>query len=137
MGVHDCRVMDLPVIQAPEGDLTVLEGEEHVPFSISRVYYIYGVPQGAQRGGHAHRELQQLLIAVSGKFDVLLDDGVERRAVTLDHPSRGLLLTPMIWRELVDFSGEAVCVVLASEHYDEGDYFREYEDFLAAVNRPA
>lgn len=136
MGVHDCRAIDLPVIHAPEGDLTVLEGEEHIPFSISRVYYIYGVPHGARRGGHAHRELQQLLVAVAGSFEVLLDDGSEKRAVTLDHPARGLMLTSMIWRELVDFSPGAVCVVLASHHYDESDYFREYDDFLAAARNP-
>lgn len=135
MGVQDCRALDLPVIHAPEGDLTVLEGEGHVPFSIERVYYIYGVPDGARRGGHAHRALQQLLVAVAGSFDVLLDDGNEKRTVTLDHPARGLMLTPMIWRELVDFSPGAVCVVLASEHYDESDYFREYDDFLAAATR--
>lgn len=133
MGVKDCRALDLPVIHAPEGDLTVLEGEEHVPFEIARIYYIYGVPDGARRGGHAHRALRQLLIAVAGSFDVLLDDGNEKRKVTLDHPARGLMLTPMIWRELVDFSPGAVCVVLASDHYDEGDYFREYDDFLAAA----
>jgi hypothetical protein len=133
VGVKDCRALDLPVIHAPEGDLTVLEGEEHVPFEIARIYYIYGVPDGARRGGHAHRALRQLLIAVAGSFDVLLDDGSEKRKVTLDHPARGLMLTPMIWRELVDFSPGAVCVVLASDHYDEADYFREYDDFLAAA----
>ncbi|MGH2939064.1 MAG: sugar 3,4-ketoisomerase [Solirubrobacterales bacterium] len=133
MGVQDCRALDLPVIHAPEGDLTVLEGEEHVPFEIARIYYIYGVPGGARRGGHAHRALRQLLIAVAGSFDVLLDDGSEKRTVTLDHPARGLMLTPMIWRELIDFSPGAVCVVLASDHYDEADYFRDYDDFLAAV----
>lgn len=136
MGVHDCRALDLPVIHAPEGNLTVVEGDDRVPFTIQRVYYLYDVPTGAVRGGHAHRSLQQLLVPLSGSFDVLLDDGGEKRTVTLNRPSVGLLLTPMIWRELVNFSSGSVCLVLASAHYDESDYFREYEDFLAAVRVP-
>lgn len=133
MGVHDCRSLELPVIHAPEGRLTVVEGNDHVPFSIERVYYLYDVPSGAVRGGHAHRSLQQLLVPLSGSFDVLLDDGAEKRSVHLNRPSIGLLLTPMIWRELVNFSSGSVCMVLASAHYDEGDYFREYDDFIAAA----
>jgi hypothetical protein len=121
------------VIHAPEGRLTVVEGNDHVPFSIERVYYLYDVPSGAVRGGHAHRSLQQLLVPLSGSFDVLLDDGAEKRSVHLNRPSIGLLLTPMIWRELVNFSSGSVCMVLASAHYDEGDYFREYDDFIAAA----
>lgn len=133
MGVQDCRAVKLPVIHAPEGDLAVIEGEDCVPFAIARVYYLYGVPAGAKRGGHGHRELCQLLVATSGSFDVLLDDGAEQRSVTLDRPSEGLLLTPMIWRELDNFSPGAVCMVLASTPYEESDYYREYDDFLAAV----
>jgi len=133
VGVHDCRSLELPVIHAPEGRLTVVEGNDHVPFSIERVYYLYDVPSGAVRGGHAHRSLQQLLVPLSGSFDVLLDDGAEKRSVHLNRPSIGLLLTPMIWRELVNFSSGSVCMVLASAHYDEGDYFREYDDFIAAA----
>jgi hypothetical protein len=133
VGVQECRAIELPVIHAPEGDLAVIEGDEHVPFPIARVYYIYGVPAEARRGGHAHRSLRQLLVATSGSFDVLLDDGDEERSVTLGRPSEGLLLTPMIWRELVDFSPGAVCMVLASAHYDESDYFREHDEFLAAA----
>jgi hypothetical protein len=124
----------LPVIHAPEGSLTVIEGEGHVPFAIERVYYLYDVPTGAVRGGHAHRSLQQLLVPLSGSFDVLLDDGAEKRTVHLNRPSTGILLTPMIWRELVHFSSGSVCMVLASAHYDESDYFREYDDFAAAVS---
>ena len=133
MGVEDCRVIELPVVHAPEGNLTFVEGEQHIPFSIARIYYLYDVPGGATRGGHAHRELQQLLIAMSGSFEVLLDDGVDKRSVTLNRSYNGLLLTPMIWRELVNFSSGSVCMVLASAVYDESDYYRDYDDFLAAV----
>ncbi len=131
--MHDCESVELPVIHRPEGNLTVIESDDHIPFPIERVYYLYDVPTGAVRGGHAHRALQQLLVPLSGSFDVLLDDGEEKRSVHLDRPSVGLLLTPMIWRELVNFSSGSVCMVLASAHYDESDYFREYEHFLAAT----
>lgn len=134
MGVQDCRAVELPVIHAPEGNLTVIEGDDGVPFPIKRVYYLYDVPTAAVRGGHAHRSLQQLLVPLSGSFDVLLDDGAEKRSVHLNRPSIGLLLTPMIWRELVNFSSGSVCLVLASARYEESDYFREYEDFLAAAH---
>jgi hypothetical protein len=137
VGVQDCRAVELPVIHAPEGNLTAIEGEGGVPFPIKRVYYLYDVPTGAVRGGHAHRSLQQLLVPLSGSFDVLLDDGVEKCSVHLNRPSVGLLLTPMIWRELVNFSSGSVCLVLASAHYEESDYFRRYEDFLAAVGDAA
>ncbi len=133
MGVHDCRSLSLPVVDAPEGRLTVIEGSEHVPFPIERVYYLYDVPSGAVRGGHAHRSLEQLLVPLSGSFDVLLDDGAEKRTVHLNRPSAGLLLTPMIWRELANFSSGSVCLVLASARYDESDYYRDYDDFIAAV----
>lgn len=133
MGVHDCKLVELPVIHAPEGNLTFVEGQRHVPFEIARIYYLYDVPGGATRGGHAHRSLRQLLIAISGSFEVLLDDGQEKKAVTLNRSFTGLLLTPMIWRELVNFSSGSVCMVLASDVYDESDYFREYDGFLAAA----
>lgn len=133
MGVHECRLLELPVIHAPEGNLTFVEGQKHVPFPIARIYYLYDVPGGAIRGGHAHRSLQQLLIAISGSFEVLLDDGREKKTVTLNRSYAGLLLTPMIWRELVNFSSGSVCMVLASQVYDESDYFRDYDDFLAAA----
>lgn len=133
MAVSDCKVIELPVIHAPEGNLTFVEGDAHVPFEIARIYYLYDVPGGASRGGHAHRSLQQLLIAMSGSFEVLLDDGEEKRAVTLNRSYNGLLLTPMIWRELVNFSSGSVCMVVASDVYDEADYFREYDEFIAAA----
>jgi hypothetical protein len=134
VGVADCKLLDLPVISAPEGNLTFIEGSDHVPFEIARVYYLYDVPGGATRGGHAHRRLQQLIVAAAGSFEVLLDDGAEKRSVTLNRSHVGLLLTPMIWRELVNFSSGSVCMVLASEHYDEADYFRDYDEFRAAAS---
>jgi len=133
VGVHGCKVLDLPIVRAPEGNLTFVEGGEHVPFEIARIYYLYDVPGGAARGGHAHRSLRQLLIATSGSFEVVLDDGSERRSVTLNRSYQGLYIEPMIWRELVDFSSGSVCMVLASDHYDEADYIRDYEQFQAVT----
>jgi len=134
VGVHDCKVLELPVIRAPEGNLTFIEAQEHVPFDIARVYYLYDVPGGATRGGHGHKELEQLMIAMSGSFEVALDDGSEQRTVTLSRSYIGLYLPPMIWRELVNFSSGSVCMVLASAPFDEADYFRDYEEFRAAAS---
>ncbi len=133
MGVHQCKVFDLPVVHAPEGNLTFVEGSKHVPFEIARIYYLYDVPGGATRGGHAHRSLEQVMIAISGSFEVLLEDGAEKKAVTLSRSHQGLYICPMIWRELVNFSSGSVCMVLASAHYDEADYFRDYDEFQAAA----
>jgi hypothetical protein len=119
------------VIPNPAGNLAVIESEADVPFAIRRVYYLYAVPEGAQRGGHAHRRLEQVLIAVAGELSVVLDDGTQRRSVRLDSPSRGLFLPTMIWRELIEFSAGAVCLVLASEPYDEADYIRDYDEFVS------
>lgn len=129
MSVHDCELLELPVIRAPEGNLTFIEGARHVPFDVARVYYLYDVPGGASRGGHAHRELEQLIIATSGSFEVVLDDGSETRRVMLRRSHVGLYLPSMIWRELVDFSSGSVCLVLASAAYDEADYYRDYDEF--------
>lgn len=134
MSVHDCKVLELPVIHAPEGNLTFVEGLRHVPFEIARIYYLYDVPGGGARGGHAHRNLRQMLIAMSGSFEVLLDDGEEKAAYTLNRSYNGLLLAPMIWRELVNFSSGSVCMVIASDVYDEDDYFRDYDEFISAAN---
>ena len=133
MSVHDCELLELPVIRAPEGNLTFAEGGKHVPFDLARVYYLYDVPGGATRGGHAHKELEQVIIAITGSFEVRLDDGAERRSVTLNRSHVGLHVVSMVWRELVDFSSGSVCVVLASAPYDEDDYYRDYDDFRAAV----
>lgn len=133
MSVHDCKLLELPVIHAPEGNLTFVEGRRHVPFEIARVYYMYDVPGGATRGGHAHQALEQVIIAMSGSFEVILDDGVDRRTVTLNRSYIGLYLPPMIWRELVNFSSGSVCMALASAYYDEGDYYRDYDQFRSAA----
>ena len=133
MSLDLCRIVELPKITDTRGNLTFVEGQTHVPFDIARVYYLYDVPGGETRGGHAHRRLQQLIIAMSGSFDVVLDDGRRQKTVSLNRAYYGLYLPNMIWRELVNFSSGSVCMVLASERYDEGDYYREYEEFLRAV----
>lgn len=133
MPLNDCRIISLPKISDPRGNLTFIENGRHIPFDIKRVYYVYDVPGGAERGGHAHRELQQFIIAISGSFDVILDDGHEKKRFHLNRSYYGLYVCPMIWRELDNFSTGAVCLVLASEYYDESDYFRDYNDFLKAV----
>ncbi len=127
------EIIDLRRIANPRGNLTPIEGGVDVPFEIRRVYYLYDVPGGESRGGHAHRDLQQFIIAVSGSFDVILDDGADRRSYFLNRSYYGLYVPRMIWRELENFSSGSVSLVLASAHYDEADYFREYSDFLAAV----
>lgn len=126
-------MIDLPKIADPRGNLTFIEGGRHVPFDIRRVYYLYDVPGGAERGGHAHKELHQLIVAMSGSFDVVLDDGYAKRRIHLNRSYNGLYVCPMIWRELDNFSSGSVCMVLASNHYDEADYYREYQDFLNAL----
>jgi dTDP-4-dehydrorhamnose 3,5-epimerase-like enzyme len=133
MSLDECRIIDLPRIQDPRGNLTFIEGENHVPFDIARVYYLYDVPGGESRGGHAHRQLEQFIIAMSGSFDVVLDDGGERRTVSLNRSYYGLYMPRMIWRELVNFSSGSVCTVLASRPYEEEDYYRDYDEFVAAA----
>ncbi len=137
MSVADARILELKPIVDARGHLCVIEGAQQVPFEIKRVYYLYDVPTNSTRGGHAHRKLHQMLIAVSGRFDVVLDDGRECRRVSLSRPDQGLLIPTMLWRELERFSYNGICLVLASEHYDEADYFREYEAFQreALANR--
>jgi hypothetical protein len=132
MNIQDCRIIELPKITERRGNLTFIEGGRHVPFEIRRVYYLYDVPGGAERGGHAHKALHQLIIAMSGSFDVILDDGHEKKRFHLNRSYYGLYVCPMIWRELDNFSSGSVCVVLASNLYDESDYFRDYNPFLRA-----
>jgi len=133
MTIDRCQILDLPKTPDARGNLTFIEGGRHVPFEIARVYYLYDVPGGAARGGHAHKALHQLMIAMSGSFDVLLDDGRSQKKVHLNRSYMGLYICPMIWRELDNFSSGAVCMVLASERYDEADYYRDHSEFIAAV----
>lgn len=131
--LKDCKVIEFPVIADPRGNLTFIEGGEHIPFQIERVYYLYDVPGGASRGGHAHKELQQLIIAIAGSFDVVLDDGKEKRRFHLNRSYKGLYVPPMMWRELDNFSSGSLCMVLASSKYDEDDYYRDYDRYLNAL----
>lgn len=128
--IADCKLIELPKINDPRGNLTFVESERHIPFDIRRVYYLYDVPGGAERGGHGHKALRQLIIATSGSFDIHLDDGHSKKTVHLNRSYTGLLVCPMIWREIDNFSSGAVCMVLASEYYDEDDYYRDYSEFV-------
>lgn len=132
MNVENCKIVDLPKIHDPRGNLTFIEGNNHIPFDIQRVYYLYDVPGGAERGGHAHKALHQLIIAMSGSFDVVLNDGVNKKRIHLNRSYSGLYVCPMIWRELDNFSSGSVCMVLASNKYAEDDYFRNFGDFMQA-----
>jgi hypothetical protein len=127
--VYDCHIISLSKIHDPSGNTTIVEGEKNVPFKLSRVYYIYDIPGGENRGGHAHKSLYQLVVAASGSFEVLLDDGQNRKIVRLNRPNFGLLIVPGIWRELIEFSSGAICLVLASHKYSENDYIRDYDTF--------
>ena len=129
----DYEIIELPTITDPRGNLTVAEQMKNVPFDIKRVYWTYDVPGGESRGGHAHKNLYQLVVAMSGSFIVNLDNGEERETILLNHPWQGLLIKPNTWRTLEDFSSGAVCLVLASEPFDLDDYIYEYEDFLEYV----
>lgn len=133
--IDTCELLALPKISDPRGNLTFVESRRHIPFAIERVYYLYDVPQGSERGGHAHRALHQLLIATSGSFDVHLDDGRSKKTVHLNRSFQGLYVCPMIWREIDNFSSGAVCMVLASAYYDESDYYRNYPEFAKATAR--
>ena len=135
MFLTNCKIIELPKIEDRRGNLTFIEGQRHVPFDIRRVYYLYDVPGGAERGGHAHKELHQLILAMSGSFDVVLDDGCERRRFHLNRSYYGLYICPMIWRELDNFSSGSVCMVLASNLYSESDYYRSYEQYLEDLER--
>jgi hypothetical protein len=132
--VYDCSVLPLSKIHNRAGNITVIEGKNSVPFPIKRIYYLYDIPSGETRGGHGHKELYQLIVAASGSFDVVLDDSRNKRIVTLNRPDYGLMIVPGIWRELLEFSSGAICLVMASEIYTELDYIREYKDFIAYKN---
>jgi hypothetical protein len=133
--IESCTIVDLPRIHDPRGNLTFVEAGRHIPFDILRVYYLYDVPGGAERGGHAHKALHQLIIAVSGSFDIHLDDGSSKKTVRMDRSYYGLYVCPMTWRAVDNFSSGAVCMVLASDYYDESDYYREYDEFVSDAQR--
>jgi len=128
--IDDCKVIELPKIHNRAGNITALNNQSDIPFDIKRVYYLYDIPGGETRGGHAHRELHQLLMAASGSFDVLLDDGSQKKIISLNRPYYGLYIIPGIWRELTNFSSGAICLVLASQIYIASDYIRDYKTFI-------
>ena len=134
--MSDCRIIGFPKIEDPRGNLTFIEGEHHIDFDVKRVYYLYDVPGGAERGGHAHKGTDELLIAMSGSFDVVLNDGSVTQRFSLNRSHYGLYVPAMTWRSLENFSSGSVCLVLASERYTEDDYYRSYEDFTAALRAP-
>ncbi|WP_028578826.1 sugar 3,4-ketoisomerase [Desulfogranum japonicum] len=133
MALTDCKIIDLPKISDPRGNLTFIEGDRHIPFDIKRVYYLYDIPGGAERGAHGHRKLEQFIVSMSGSFDVILDDGYQTRTIHMNRSYYGLYVSPMMWRDITNVSSGAVLMVLASEVYDENDYFRDYDLFLQAV----
>ena len=131
--LESCCLIDLPKILDPRGNLSFIEAHRHVPFDIKRVYYLYDVPGGESRGGHAHRKLEQFIIAASGSFDVVVQDAYDRKEFFLNRSYYGLYVPRMVWREIENFSSGSVCLVLASDYYDESDYYRDFEEFRAAL----
>jgi dTDP-4-dehydrorhamnose 3,5-epimerase-like enzyme len=131
MRLTDCKLIELPKISDPRGSLTFIEGGKHLPFTIKRVFYLYDVPTGEDRGAHAHKRLHQFLICLSGSFDVALDDGYKKNTVHLNRPWKGLHIPPMIWASEINFDPGSVCLVMASDHYDESDYIRNYSEYIS------
>jgi hypothetical protein len=132
--IYNCSIIELNKVHNRSGNLTAIEGKMDIPFDVKRVYYLYDVPGGAERGGHAHKELQQLIVAASGCFNVLLDDGRNKKVVELNRPYYGLYVVPGIWRELINFSSGAICLVMASHKFSEVDYISVYTDFISLKN---
>ncbi len=129
MEITDCKIIKLPIIQDPRGNLTFIEGSNHIPFDIKRVYYLYDVPGGSERGGHGHKKLQQFIVAMSGSFDVVINDGIDEERFHMNRSFYGLYVCPMMWRYIDNFSSGAVCMVLASELFDPDDYYYDFELF--------
>jgi len=128
--IHNCNVVELTKIHNPAGNITIIQNGHQQPFNVRRIYYLYDVPSGSERGGHAHKALYQLIVAASGSFDVIIDDGRNKKIIQLNRPNYGLFVIPGIWREIVNFSSGAICLVLASEKYNDLDYLRNYDEFL-------
>ena len=133
--VYETSIIELPKITNRSGNITSVSNNLNIPFAVRRIYYLYDIPSGSERGGHAHKDLHQLIIAISGSFDITLDDGTTKKTVRLDRPNYGLLIVPGIWRELKEFSSGAICLVLASNKYDENDYIRSYNEFKEFYKR--
>jgi hypothetical protein len=132
--IHSCNVLELTKIHNPAGNITIIQNGGRQPFDVKRVYYLYDVPGGSDRGGHAHKGLYQLIVAASGSFDVILDDGRNKKIIQLNRPNFGLLIIPGIWREIINFSSGSICLVLASDKYTEDDYIRNYSEFRKFKN---
>lgn len=135
MSVQECIIIELPKISDPRGNLTFVESNRHIPFEIKRVFYLYDVPGGERRAGHALKRCHQLLIANSGSFDVIVDDGIARKHFQLNRSYYGLYIPPFVWREIENFSSNSICAVLASEFYNADDYYRDYQEYLQAVRK--
>ncbi len=135
MPLNDCRMIELPKIHDPRGNLTFIESSRHIPFDMKRVYYLYDVPGGADRGAHAHKNLHQFIVAMSGSFDIVLNDGERQRRFHLNRSFYGLYVCPMMWRYLDNFSSGAVCMVLASDFYDPNEYYRDFDQFKNAAGK--
>lgn len=133
MSISKCRLINIPEFQDQRGALSFIEGGITIPFEIKRIYYLYKVPNKEDRGNHAHKEMEQLIIPITGSFKIILNDGINKKEFLLNKPSKGLYLCPMIWRKLYDFSKDATCLVLSSTIFDEGDYYRSYNEFLKDV----
>lgn len=131
--VNDCNIVDIGIVHNDSGNISVLENRINIPFAVKRVYYLYDVPAGSERGGHAHYELQQYIIAASGSFNIILDDGENKREIFLNHPNMALYIKQGIWREINNFSSGSICLVLASHPYNESDYIRDYDDYLKYI----
>jgi hypothetical protein len=132
--VFDCKIIDLPQVHNVSGNITAIENKKNIPFEIKRLYYLYDIPGGADRGAHGHKNLQQFIISASGSFDVNINDGINNKTFNLNHPNQALHLVSGIWRDLSNFCSGAICLVLASEKYDENDYIRNYSDFINLKN---